>query len=70
MVKRNRPFSDIEYEVELQIKNGVDMGHGLHSRKTSVKIVDHIAKDIKSKVFAKITEQNKKICIFLASLYF
>ena len=62
LVKQNRPFSDIEDEVELQIKNGVDIGHGLHSRKTAVKIVDHIAKEIKSKVFAKITEQNKKIC--------
>ena len=41
------------------------MGHGLHSRKTAVKIVDHIAKEIKSKVFAKITEQNKKICIII-----
>ena len=41
------------------------MGHGLHSRKTAVKIVDHIAKKIKSKVFAKITEQNRKICIII-----
>ena len=65
LVKRNRPFSDIEDEVELQIKNGVDMGHGLHSRKTAVKIVDHITKEIKSEVFAKITEQNKKICIII-----
>ena len=46
------------------MKNGVDMGHGLHSCKTAVKIVDHIAKEIKSEVFAKLTEQNKKICIF------
>ena len=63
LVKRNRPFPDIEDEVELQIKNGVDMDHGLHSRKTAVKIVNHIAKEIKSKVcvFAKITKQNKKI---------
>ena len=60
LVKRNRPFSDIENEVELQIKNGVDMGHGLHSRKTAAKIVDYITKEIKSKVFAKITEQNNK----------
>ena len=65
LVKRNRPFSDIEDEVELQIKNGVDMGHGLYSRKTAVKIVDHIAKEIKSEEFAKITEQNKKICIII-----
>ena len=60
LVKRNRPFSNIEDEVELQIKNGVDMGHELHSRKTAVKIVDHIAKEIKNEVFAQITEQNKK----------
>ena len=45
LVKRNRPFSNIEDEVELQIKNGVDMSHELHSRKTAVKIVDHIAKE-------------------------
>ena len=44
--KAKPPFSVIEDEVELQIKNGVDMGHGLHSRKTVVKIVDHIAKKI------------------------
>ena len=41
------------------------MGHGLDSRKTAVKIVDHIAKKIKSKVFAKITEQNRKIYIII-----
>ena len=41
------------------------MGHGLHSRKTAAKIVDHITKEIKSEVFAKITKQNKKICIII-----
>ena len=65
LVKRNLPFSDIENEVEPQIKNWLDMGHGLHSRKTAVKIIDHIAKEIKSKVFSKITEQNKKVCIII-----
>ena len=43
----------------------MDMGHGLHSCKSAVKIVDHIAKKIKSEVFAKITEQNRKICIII-----
>ena len=47
------------------MKNGVDMSHGLHFRKTAVKIIDHIAKEIKSKVFAKLTQQNKKICIII-----
>ena len=32
------------------------MGVGLHFRKTAVKIVDHIAKDIKSEIFTKIIE--------------
>ena len=63
--KAKPPFSVIEDEVELQIKNGVDMGHGLHSRKTVVKIVDHIAKKIKSEVFAKITEEHKKEYLLL-----
>ena len=65
LVKQNRPYSNIKVEVELQIKNGVDMGHGLYSCKTAVKIVDRIAKEIKSEIFAKITEQNKKICIII-----
>ena len=33
LAKRSRPFSDVEDANELQIKNGVDMGVGLHSRK-------------------------------------
>ena len=41
------------------------MGHGLYSRKTAFKIVDHIAKELKSEVFSKLTEQNKKICIII-----
>ena len=60
LVKQNRPFSDIEDAVEPQIKNGVNMGHGLYSRKTAVKIVDHITKKIKSEVFAKSLNKIKK----------
>ncbi|XP_076039002.1 E3 SUMO-protein ligase KIAA1586-like [Oratosquilla oratoria] len=41
------------------------MGVGLHSRKTAVKIVDHIAKDIKNEIFTKIIEQNLKICVIV-----
>jgi len=56
--KRCRPFSDTEDEIELQIRNGVDMGVGLHSSKTAVKIVDRIAEDIKNELITKINEQN------------
>ena len=65
LAKRCRLFSDIKDEIELQIRNGVDMGVGLHSRNTAVKIVDHIAKDIKSEIFTKIIAQNLKICIIV-----
>jgi len=58
LAKRCRLFSDIEDEIELQIRNGVDMGVGLHSRTTAVKIVDHTAEDIKNEIFTKIIEQN------------
>ena len=54
LAKRSRPFSDVEYEIELQIKNGVDMGVGLHSRKSAVKIVAHISKDIRCQYFQRL----------------
>ena len=65
LAKRSRPFCDIEHEIELQIKNGVDMGVGLHSRKTAVKIVGHIATQIRKELFSKIIEKSLKICIII-----
>ncbi|XP_075040070.1 E3 SUMO-protein ligase KIAA1586-like [Mixophyes fleayi] len=65
LTKRCKPFSDIEDEIELQMKNGLDMGIGLHSRKTAVKIVDFIAKEIKKEIFSKITAKDKKICLII-----
>ena len=41
------------------------MGVGIHSRKTAVKIVDHIANGIRNELFTKIIEQNKKICVII-----
>ena len=37
------------------------MGVGLHSRKTAVKIVAHIAKDIRCQIFSKIMKKGLKI---------
>ena len=31
LAKRNRPFSDVKDEIQLQMKNGLDLGIGLHS---------------------------------------
>ena len=65
LAKKSRPFSDVEDTIELQIKNGVDMGVGLHSRKTAVKIVAHIAKDIRCQIFSKIMNEGLKICVIV-----
>ena len=65
LAKRSRPFCDIEHEIELQIKNGVDTGVGLHSRKTAVKIVDHLATQIRKELFTKMIEKSLKICIII-----
>ena len=54
LAKRCRPFYDAEDAIELQIRNEFDKGAGLYSRKTAVKIVDHIAKNIKNEIFTKI----------------
>ncbi|CAM4472963.1 unnamed protein product [Caretta caretta] len=65
LVKRNRPMSDMEDEVELQIKNETDLGNGLHSRFLAIRIVEHIAELIRKQVFSKIIENNSKICIII-----
>nr|XP_047132587.1 E3 SUMO-protein ligase KIAA1586-like [Hydra vulgaris] len=39
LAKRNRPFSDIESVIELQLKNGLDMGTGLHSRHSATSTI-------------------------------
>ncbi|XP_013916028.1 PREDICTED: uncharacterized protein KIAA1586-like [Thamnophis sirtalis] len=65
LAQRCKPISDIEGEIEVQIKNGLDMGIGLHSCKTAVNIVGFIAKEIKKQLFAKIIENNLKICLII-----
>ena len=58
LAKSSRPFSDVEDAIELQLKNGIDLGIGLHSRHTAGKIVDHVVNEIKNDIFTKIIEQN------------
>ncbi|XP_032074342.1 E3 SUMO-protein ligase KIAA1586-like [Thamnophis elegans] len=65
LAKKCKSFSDIQKEIEVQIKNGLDMGIGLQSRKTVVKIVDFIAKAIKKEIFTKIVENNLNISLII-----
>ncbi|XP_049807055.1 uncharacterized protein LOC126249444 [Schistocerca nitens] len=41
--KLNRPFYEFETEIDLQIKNGLDMGRILHSNVACSNIVIHIS---------------------------
>ncbi|XP_070599993.1 E3 SUMO-protein ligase KIAA1586 homolog [Erythrolamprus reginae] len=65
LAQRCKPLTDIEGQIEVQIKNGLDMGIGLHTCKTALKIVDFIAKGIKKQLFTKIIEDNLKICLII-----
>ncbi|XP_070800771.1 E3 SUMO-protein ligase KIAA1586-like [Pituophis catenifer annectens] len=63
LAKACRPISSIEELIELQTENGVDLGVGLHSRPTVVKIVECIANEIKTQMFSSIIARNLKICL-------
>ncbi|XP_074076168.1 E3 SUMO-protein ligase KIAA1586 homolog [Macrotis lagotis] len=65
LVKCNRPLSDIEGAIELQEKNGIDIGNCLRTRYSATRIAEHIAKEIKLKIFKNIIEENAKICIII-----
>ena len=58
-------MQDIEAEIELQEKNGVDLGVSLHSRQTAMAIAQHISIELRNQIFSKIIEQNSKICIVI-----
>ena len=68
LAKRSRPFSDIEDAIDLWLKNGVDLGVGLHSRHTAAKIVDHVANDIKNDIFTKLLNSIEKFALSLMKL--
>ncbi|XP_012296976.2 E3 SUMO-protein ligase KIAA1586 homolog isoform X2 [Aotus nancymaae] len=63
LVKHNRPLSDIEGAMELQEKNGEV--NCLNTRYSATRIAEHIAKEMKMKLFKNIIEENAKICIII-----
>ena len=65
LARSSRPFFDMKGAIELQLKSGVDLGVGLHSRYTAVKIVDHVGNEIKNNIFTKIIKRNRKVCIIV-----
>ncbi|XP_073672010.1 E3 SUMO-protein ligase KIAA1586-like [Paramisgurnus dabryanus] len=65
LAKMNRPFTDHEYLIELQEKNGVNMGTSLHSRYSSTKIVEHIAKEMQKKIVDSIVSSSSKLSVLI-----
>ncbi|XP_047413633.1 E3 SUMO-protein ligase KIAA1586 homolog isoform X2 [Sciurus carolinensis] len=63
LVKHNRPLSDIEEATELQEKKGEV--NCLNTRYNATRIAEHIAKEMKMKIFKNIIEENAKICIMI-----
>ncbi|XP_044154702.1 E3 SUMO-protein ligase KIAA1586-like [Bufo gargarizans] len=61
----NKPMADIEGEVQLQKINGVDVGVGLHSRKTAITIIQHISSQIRKALFSKIASCKSKLCVII-----
>ncbi|XP_007502354.1 E3 SUMO-protein ligase KIAA1586 homolog isoform X2 [Monodelphis domestica] len=65
LVKCNRPLSDIEGVIELQEEKGEDIGSCLHTRYSATRIAEHIAKEMKMRIFRDIIEKNAKICVVI-----
>uniref|UniRef100_A0A6Q2XAX7 HAT C-terminal dimerisation domain-containing protein n=1 Tax=Esox lucius TaxID=8010 RepID=A0A6Q2XAX7_ESOLU len=65
LAKMNRPFTDHDNLIELQQQNGVNMGTSLHSRYTSTKIVEHLAKEMQKKIVNSIVSSPSKLSVLI-----
>jgi hypothetical protein len=64
LVKNNRPFTDHEDLIQLQNKNGLDVGITLHSRCSVTEIIKHIASEFK-KLISKLSVEDQKISVLI-----
>ncbi|KAJ3583018.1 hypothetical protein NHX12_000015 [Muraenolepis orangiensis] len=65
IAKMNRPFTDHDSLIELQEKNGANMGTSLHSRYSSTQIVEHIAKEMQKKIVHSIVTSSSKLSVLI-----
>lgn len=65
IAKRNRPFVDLQADVELQELNGLDMGRVLHTNFSCANIIDHISQEMRNKIAQTIIENERKISIII-----
>ena len=65
-VKLDRPFTDLESDVDLQILNGLNMGQILHSNVTCGNIARHIGQEMRKKVLRHVLGMHsQKISILM-----
>jgi hypothetical protein len=63
IIMKGRPYTDMAHDIELQELNGLDLGHGLHSRKSCADIAHHIGNEMRKAVVKNIVlKQNKTKC--------
>lgn len=66
VAKRNHPFTEFEaLTTTLCRKVGVKVGHTMHHRKTGVKIVNHIAAELKRDFVKSIIESDVKFSVMI-----
>ncbi|XP_041844546.1 E3 SUMO-protein ligase KIAA1586-like [Melanotaenia boesemani] len=65
LAKMNRPFTDHYDLIELQQRNGINMGTSLHSRYSSTAIVQHIAKEMQKKIVDSIVSSSSKLSVLI-----
>ena len=65
IAKKERPFTDLPADVDLQQLNGLNMGRVLHSSASCADIIDHIAHEMRHKMVADILCNNSKFSLLV-----
>lgn len=65
IAKNNRPCTDHYELLELQKMNGLDVGVGLHSKRTAMEIICHIFDEMKKTIVGEILQISGKISVLI-----
>lgn len=65
IAKKERPFSDLPDDIDLQQLNGIDMGRILHTRLSCTNIITHVANEMRQKLVANIIVNEHKISVLI-----
>lgn len=64
-LKQNRPFTDLEDDIDLQVLNGIKMGRILQSRISCSNISKHIGEEMRRKLLTEIINMRQKISVLI-----